>query len=190
MFARNSSLPDSNQPLPVIDNVSSSMPQIFFRTRGVKKVLSNLDVNKSPGPDGISALVLNRCSSTLACPLRNLFNLAYRAGVFPTRWKVANVQPIPKKGDASNPANYRPIAICSALSKVMESMVNHHLVRYLESNNLLNDRQYGFRKGRSTGDLMAFLSEQWSRSIHRLGESKVVFPRPLTESGMLHSCQS
>ena len=55
----------------------------------------------------------------------------------------------------------------------MESMVNHHLVRYLESNNLLNDRQYGLRKGRS-GDLMAFLTEQWSRSIHRLGESKVV----------------
>ena len=45
MFARNSSLPESNQPLPVIDNVSSSMPQIFFRTRGVKRVLANLDVN-------------------------------------------------------------------------------------------------------------------------------------------------
>ena len=56
----------------------------------------------------------------------------------------------------------------------MESMVNHHLVRYLESNGLLNDRQYGFRKNRSTGDLMSFLSERWSRSIHQFGESKVV----------------
>ena len=86
----------------------------------------------------------------------------------------ANVQPIPKKGAANNPENYRPIAICSALSKVMESMVNYHLVNYLESNSLLNDRQYGFRRGRSTGDLMAFLSERWSRSIHRFGESRVV----------------
>ncbi|XP_065356404.1 uncharacterized protein LOC135950804 [Calliphora vicina] len=56
----------------------------------------------------------------------------------------------------------------------MESMVNYHLAKYLESNNLLNDRQYGFRRRRSTGDLLAFLSENWYRSIHRFGESKLV----------------
>lgn len=174
IFAENSSLPESSQPLPVIEEVSSSMPEIFFRTRGVKKVLKELNVGKSPGPDGIPALVLSKCSSSLARPLRNLFSLSYRAGIFPARWKVANVQPIPKKGEATNPDNYRPIAICSTLSKVMETMINYHLVNYLEDNSLLSDRQYGFRRNRSTGDLMAFLTEQWNRSVHRLGESKVV----------------
>lgn len=136
------------------------MPKIFFRARAVKKVLAELNVNKAPGPDGIPALVLKQCSLSLASPLAKLFSNSFREGVFPDCWKLANVQPIPKKGAASNPDNYRPIAICSTLSKVMESMINYNLVNYLETNSLINDRQYGFRKSRSTGDLMAFLSER------------------------------
>lgn len=174
LFAANSSLPESSQPLPEIDNVSCVMPKIHFRTRAVKRVLANLNINKSSGPDGISAHVLKKCASTLARPLRILFNISYTTGEFPSSWKIANVQPVPKKGVTSNPANYRPIAICSTLSKVMESVINFHLMRYLELNRLLSDRQYGFRGGRSTGDLMAILTEKWNQCIHLFGESKVV----------------
>ncbi|XP_059225015.1 G-protein coupled receptor Mth2-like [Stomoxys calcitrans] len=81
-------------------------------------------------------------------------------------WNVANVQPIPEKGEANNPVNYQPIAICFALFKVLENMVNHHLVSYLESNDILSDRPTIFRRNRSTGDLIAFLSERWGRSIY------------------------
>ena len=37
------------------------------------------------------------------------------------------IRPIPKKGDGSDPSNYRPIAITSLLSKVMESIINSQL---------------------------------------------------------------
>ena len=103
-----------------------------------------------------------------------MFHLSYSLGKFPTTWKVANVQPVPKKGETSDPANYRPIAICSLLSKVMESILNHHLVKYLETNKLLSDRQYGFRQQRSTGDMMAVLTEKLNNSIHHFGEAKIV----------------
>ena len=56
----------------------------------------------------------------------------------------------------------------------METILNHKLMKYLEDNSLLRDRQYGFRKNRSTGDMMSLLSETWSRGIHAFGESKVV----------------
>ncbi len=39
---------------------------------------------------------------------------------------------------------------------------------------LLSDRQYGFRKGRSTGDLLAFLSNSWSSSLSSFGETFAV----------------
>ena len=55
----------------------------------------------------------------------------------------------------------------------MEIIVNNHLVRYLESNDLLNDRQDDLRRKRSARELIAILSELWSQSIHRLGKSKV-----------------
>ena len=84
-------------------------------------------MNKPSGPDGIPALVLKQCSLTLARPLTRLFCLSYCAGITPSCWKLANVTPIPKKGEANNPVNFRPIAVCSALSKLKESMINHHL---------------------------------------------------------------
>ena len=98
LFALNSNLPDSSQPLPELERVSSTMPEIHFRTRVVKKVLLGLNVNKSAGPDGISAQVLKKCASSLARPLRNLFYRSYSSGVFPSAWKVAHVRPVPKKG--------------------------------------------------------------------------------------------
>ena len=137
---------------------SCSMPEVHIRTREVKRVLANLDMKKSSGPDDIPARVLKLCSSSLAKPLRNLFFISFKTGKFPSCWKIANVEPVPKT-DPSDPGNYRPIAICSNLAKVMESILNHKLMKYLEENSLLNDRQYGFRKNRSTGDLMALLTE-------------------------------
>ena len=56
----------------------------------------------------------------------------------------------------------------------MEFILNHKLIKYLEDNSLHNDRLYGFRKNRSTGDLKTLLSETWNRSVHFLGENKVV----------------
>ncbi len=40
--------------------------------------------------------------------------------------------------------------------------------------NLLSDHQYGFRKGRSAGDLLAFLSDSCSSSLSRFGETFAV----------------
>ena len=48
MFARNSSLPDINQPLPVIDNVSSSMPQKFFLEHVELKRFFQISTLKNP----------------------------------------------------------------------------------------------------------------------------------------------
>ena len=144
------------------------------RTREVKRVLANLDIKKSSGPDGIPARVLKLCSSSLAKPLRNLFFMSLKTGKLPSCWKIAKVQPLPKKADLSHPGNYRPIFICSNLAKVMESIQNHKLMKYLAGNSLLDDRQCGFRQNSSTGDLMALLTETWHRSLHFFGESKVV----------------
>ena len=56
----------------------------------------------------------------------------------------------------------------------METLINYQLKKYLKERKLLNDRQYGFRSNRSTGDLMVHLTEQWNKSLHRFGESKII----------------
>ena len=96
------------------------------------------------------------------------------SGVFPAIWKTGNVQPITKKGVKSDLANYRPIALVSILPKVMEKIINYQLTSYLERLNLISDQQYGFRKRRSCGDLLVYVTELWNRCIHKHGEAQVV----------------
>ncbi len=81
---------------------------------------------------------------------------------------------MPKKGDRSNPSNYCPIALLSCLSKASETILNNWFLKHLSSFNLLSDHQYGFRKKRSTGDLLAFLTNSWSSSLSRFGETFAV----------------
>ncbi len=81
---------------------------------------------------------------------------------------------MPTKGDRSNPSNYRPIALFSCLSKAFEIILNKKFLKHLSSFSLLSDHQYGFRKGPSTGDLLAFLTDSWSSSLSRFGETFAV----------------
>ncbi len=81
---------------------------------------------------------------------------------------------MPKKCDRSNPSNYRPIVSIFFLSKAFETILNRKFLKYLSSFNLLSDYRYGFRKGWSTGDLLAFLTDSWSSFLSRFGETFVV----------------
>ena len=150
------------------------MLPIKFSTRKVRQTLLQLDTSKSKGPDGIPAIVLKTCAPELAHILNKLFQLSYNLGTFPTSWKQAHIFPIPKKGDKSNPLNYRPIAITSLISKTMETIITKQLLTFLETNNLLSDHQYGFRKARSTGDLLAYAVHVWSSALESCGESRVI----------------
>ena len=80
----------------------------------------------------------------------------------------------PEKGDKSNPLSYRPIAITSLISKTMETIITNQLLTFLEASNLLSHHQYGFRKARSTGDLLVYAVHVWSSALESCGESTVI----------------
>ncbi len=100
--------------------------------------------------------------------LVKLFRLSLST-TFPSCWKYASVQPVPK-----NPSNYCLIALICFLSKAFEIILNRKFLKHLSSFNLLSDHQNGFRKGRCTGDLLALLTDSWSSSLSRLGETFAV----------------
>jgi len=143
-----------------------SLCDIKFSRQLVLRTLKSLDTTKATGPDHISPIVLRKCASQLAFPLAYLFQLSFNSGVFPTSWKFANVTPVHKKGSKSEPSNYRPISILPVMSKVMEMVVNEQLREYLEVNQLLCPTQYGFRKNRSTVDVLSVLSQSWQNALN------------------------
>ena len=173
-FASNSTLDDSGLIPPSPPPSVYIMPSIKISFNDVFYALSGLDSRKAYGPDGVPPIVLKNCASVLAPCLVKLFHLCLSTSTFPSCWKFAHIQPVPKKGDRSNPSNYRPIALTSCLSKAFESILNKRILKHLSAHNLISDRQYGFRKGRSTGDLLAFLTESWSSSLSDFGETFAV----------------
>ena len=173
-FASNSNLDDQESQPPLYPTSTLAISPIKYSTRKVRKAILQLNTSKSSGPDGIPAIVLKSCSPELAPVLNKLFQLSYNLGIFLSSWKLAHVFPIPKKGEKSDPSNYRPIAITSLISKTMETIVTKQLLAFLETNNLLSDHQYGFRQARSTGDLLAYAVHAWSSALESYGESRVI----------------
>jgi hypothetical protein len=101
-------------------------------------------------------IVLKDCANVIAKPLTHIINSSLTTGVFPTDWKLSKLIPIPKSKPYNRVENYRPISVIPAISKVIEKLVYRQLSTYLENNNLLDESQFGFRKGRST-ELAAML---------------------------------
>ena len=56
--------------------------------------------------------------------------------------------------------NYRPISVLNFFSKIFEKVVANYIVDFLESNNILYEHQYGFRKGHSTNHAVITLVER------------------------------
>ena len=67
-----------------------------------------------------------------------------------------------KKGDRSNPGNYRPISLLSATSKVLEKIVCEQLGEQVERH--LPEKQSGFRKADGT-------VPQLTRLLHTMYEA-------------------
>ena len=111
---------------------SSPLTDITITPEEVKKMLDNLNPNKSPGPDGIHPRVVRELSSELAKPLRGIFQLTLETGQLPTEWKLGHVSPIFKRAAKLQPGNYRPVSLTSVACKVMEKIVRDRITKHLK----------------------------------------------------------
>ena len=55
--------------------------------------------------------------------------------------------------------NYRPISLLSIFSKIFEKVVYTRMYSFLTDNNLIYDRQFGFRSKHSTNHALINLTE-------------------------------
>jgi len=138
----------SIQTAPVGDSCFSQFKQIDELS--LSTILSGFKGKTSSGIDGISMKVLKACQSNLMKPLVHLVNVSIMGGTFPEGCKIAKVRPLFKKGSEGEVCNYRPISLLPVVSKLIEKVACDQLTHYLEANNLLCGRQYGFRKKKST----------------------------------------
>ena len=83
--------------------------------------------------------------------LTAIYNCCLRSGVFPRRWKKAQLIPIvnPGKDNSNNVSNFRPIRLLN-IGKVLEKLLINRINHHIFTNNMMNKNQYGFTPQRST----------------------------------------
>lgn len=106
--------------------------------------------NKSYGLYSFPISMLKTAKHLINKPLADLFNKSVESGTYPSKLKSAKITPIFKSDDSFDPNNYRPISLLSIFNRIFEKLVHSRLTNFIEKHNLLNNAQYGFRKGFST----------------------------------------
>ena len=105
-------------------------------------------------------------------------------GVVPAVWKKAVIILVPKKGkDKKNPRCYRPISLVSCVGKLLQKMVNRHLISHLESISVLFPTQRKYRNFRCTEDQLAQnIEDAFQEKKIGFGQFSSIFQMHLTRS--------
>ena len=151
--------PTTEDSIPKTQNVS---PLKFMKERRLNEFLiahvsqeEVLDIiksleNKTTGPASISIKLLKLIPDLILIPLCNIINVSFNTGVFPSLLKIVEVIPIHKGGSTQDMNNYRPISLLSIFDKIIEKLMHKRLFTFMEENDILYHKQFGFRKGNST----------------------------------------
>ena len=143
----------------------SSMMNITIRSKGVEKLLSNLQPDKATGPDMIPARLLKQLSAEIAPALALVFQSSLDCGRVPRDWTMAHVVPLFKKGDKSTASNYRPVSLTSICSKALEHILHSNIMDHLEEHDILTDAQHGFRCKRSCETQLIATIQELARGL-------------------------
>lgn len=154
---------------------TNSFVMLHTDVEEIHATINKLRTNAASGWDGISSYFLKRYAKILAPVLCHIFNTCFLTSIFPTSLKRAVIHPIFKGGDRNLPNNYRPIAVLSALSKVLERIVNKQIIHYLERFKLLSPNQFGFRKNKSTSDAVHSLINNVTENLNNNKKVLTVF---------------
>ena len=141
--------PEKSLPTFTVPPLTSMDTELILTPDHIVEAISEIKLDSAPGPDGIPAILLKRCASSLSVPIHLLWSESMSTGIVPSFYKTGYVTPLFKKGSRCDAANYRPVTLTSHVVKVYERVVRKHMVQHLETNNLLSDKQHGFRSNRS-----------------------------------------
>ena len=86
----------------------------------VKKLFMNLKNSKSTSVDELDNYAVKLSAEYIAAPLHHIITLSVEQNMFPFSWKFTKLIPLHKKLSQLERKNYRPVAIFSPLSKVLE----------------------------------------------------------------------
>lgn len=155
------SIPAAGIPFGSFLERTPRIPDTIFLTpvtpNEVILLIQGLRNSNSTGLDALPLKLIRNIRNSISVPLSLLINRSFMEGKFPSILKAAVIKPVFKKGSSEDMTNYRPIALLSVISKIIEKAFSNRLKDFLTAVNFLSPCQYGFRQGYSTVDAVGQL---------------------------------
>ena len=166
---------DRVNPFPTANTTRINNKNYLSREITVEEIKTFIkrSKKKTPGSTKINKIILEKCTDKALLQLKNILNACYAAGYFPNIFKEAIIKFIPKKDKAlTNPINYRPISLLEVPGKIFERTILARLNNFLTENNILKERQHGFRAYKGTHTAITSIYETIANA---LAEKKQVY---------------
>ena len=156
-------------------NSNNKPPEIAFNPKSfhlepvspseIYQLLKAINVKKSSGPNNIPNYFIKISAQTITPTLTILINLCFTKGIYPNILKKTTIIPIHKSGDKNLTQNHRPINLISSFSKIVEKCLVKRMNSFLNKYKILNDSQFGFRRGLSTENAVSLIYNKFSTQL-------------------------
>lgn len=128
-----------------------------------------LKLGKASGSDGITGEFLRSLPEAWLIYLHGIFNKILDTEILPKSWSKILLFMLHKKGDRSDPLNYRGIALINVLTKIFTQIICDRLTVWIGNTDILPEEQSGFRKDRGASDNLFTLFSAIHIQLRRKG---------------------
>ena len=118
----------------------------------IEEAIQKMKTGKAAGVDEVTTEMIRAAGPIGLQWLYRLFRIIWKKKEVPEEWGKGLIIPIFKKGDRKECNNYRGITLIAHVAKIFERVLEGRLRRKIEE--AMEEEQYGFRKDRSTFDLI------------------------------------
>ena len=132
----------------------------------VHALVTDIDISKSSGIEFLSSKCLKEALLILNAQICYIFELSTSTCSFPEKWKIATVVPLFKGGVKEDVSNYRPISLLPVPGKILEKLIHDHIMSFFDTNNILCNKQNGFRPNHSTTNSIVDLTNDIYKEIN------------------------
>ena len=138
-------------------DLDTDISEVTVSVEEVKNAICELENDKASGLDGIQAEHLKFCSTRILPYLSMIITGFFVHGSLPESMLSVILVPVikDKAGSIASKENYRPIALASVLSKVIEKIMLNRLVEYFDT----SPNQFGFKRKHGTDQCIYVLKE-------------------------------
>ena len=115
------------------------------------KIIKNMKSTHSTGHDLLTSYIIKKIPNELAPHITHLINRSISTSIYPDILKVSKIFPILKPNkDMHEIDSFRPINNLPVIDKNFSEHIKHHLMIFLDNNNIIDINHHGGREGHST----------------------------------------